>query len=127
MGLSREQSKASYRVAKYLKSKGYDIIPINPFADQILDQKCFKTLLNVPEDIQKKIEVVDIFRLPKDVSTIVEEAIQIRKKHWKSYVIWMQLGIVNKEAAKRGVEASFTVIMDRCMMREHKRISRSKP
>ena len=127
VGLSRDPSKASYRVAEYLKSKGYDIIPINPFADQILDKKCFKTLLDVPENIQKKIEVVDIFRLPQDVPTIVEEAIQLKKKHGKPYVIWMQLGIVNEEAARRGVEAGFTVVMDRCMMMEHKRIRELKP
>jgi predicted CoA-binding protein len=127
VGLSRDPSKTSYRVAEYLKSKGYDIIPINPFADQILDKKCFKTLLDVPENIQKKIEVVDIFRLPKDVPTIVEQAIQLRKKNGKPYVIWMQLGIVNEEASRKGVEAGFTVVMNRCMMREHKRISKSKP
>ncbi len=127
VGISRDPSKASYRVAEYLKSKGYEVIPINPFADQILGKKCFKTLLDVPKNIQKKIEVVDIFRLSQDVPPIVEQAIQLKKKHGRPHVIWMQLGIVNTEAARRGVEACFTVVMDKCMMMEHKRVSEPKP
>ncbi len=126
VGLSRDPSKDSYRVAEYLKSKGYDIIPINPSADQILGKKCFKTLLMMPEHLQKKVEVVDIFRLSEDIPLIVDQAIMLRKKHGKPDVIWMQLGIVNEAAARRAVKAGFTVVMDRCMMMEHKRITRAQ-
>jgi len=123
VGLSRNSAKDSYQVAEYLKSNGYNIIPINPFADEVLDKKCYKSLLDMPEDLQKKIEIVDIFRPSQDVPPIVDQAIQLRKKHGKPYVIWMQLGIVNEEAAKRAVEAGFTVIMDKCMKIEHGRFS----
>ena len=123
VGLSRDPSKDSYRAAEYLKSKGYSIIPINPFADEILGQKCYKSLLEMSEDVQKTLEIVDLFRPSQDVPTIADQAIQMRKKHSNLQVFWMQLGIINKEAANRATEAGLTVIMDRCMMIEHKRLS----
>ncbi len=126
VGASRDSRKDSYIVTEYLKSKGYDVIPINPFADEILGEKCYKSLMDVPGDLQKKIEVVDIFRPSQDVPPIADQAIELRKKHGKPDVIWMQLGIVNEEAAKRAAEAGFTVVMNKCMMIEHGRISESE-
>ncbi len=119
VGLSRNPAKASYRVAQYLQSVGYHIIPVNPFADEILGEKCYKSLLEVPETI----DIVDIFRPSEDVPAIVEEAITIKNRVGSPKVIWMRLGIVNEEAAKRAREAGFTVVMDRCMMIEHRRLS----
>jgi len=120
VGLSKDPAKDSHRVAKYLKAKGYRIIPINPSADVILGEKCYKSLLDVPETI----EIVDIFRPAKDVPPIVDQAIELKRKLGNPRVIWMQLGIVNEEAAKRAKNASLTVVMDKCMMIEHKRLSR---
>lgn len=120
VGLSRDPDKASYRVAQYLQSMGYRIIPVNPFVDQVLGEKSYKSLLDVPETI----EVVDIFRPAEDVLPIVEEAVQLKNRVGSPKVIWMQLGIVNEEAARRAEEAGFKVVMDRCMMMEHKRLSR---
>jgi thioredoxin 1 len=120
VGLSRDPAKDSYKVAKYLKSKGYDIVPINPSADEILGEKCYKSLLEIPENTQKEIEIVDIFRPSQDVPPIVDQAIQLKRRHGKPNVIWMQLGVVNEEAAKRAVEAGLTVVMNKCMMIEHK-------
>jgi len=119
VGLSKDPAKDSNRVAKYLKKKGYRIIPINPFADAILGEKCYKTLLDVPETV----EIVDIFRPAKDVPPIVDQAIELKKRLGNPHVIWMQLGIVNEEAAKRARDAGLTVIMDRCMMVEYKRLA----
>ncbi len=123
VGVSRDSAKDSYKVAEYLKSKGYDVIPINPFADEVLGRKCYRSLQDIPEDLQKKIEIVDIFRPSQDVPPIVDQAIELREKHGKPEVIWMQLGIVNEEAAKRATEAGFTVVMNKCMMIEHGRLS----
>ena len=119
MGLSRNTSKDSYGVAQYLQSVGYRIIPVNPFADEILGEKCYKSLLDIPETI----DVVDIFRPSEDVPPIVEEAIKLKNKQGTPKVVWMQKGIVNGEAAKQAREAGFTVVMDRCMMVEHRRLT----
>jgi len=120
VGLSTNPNNDSHRVAKYLKTKGYRIIPINPFADVILGEKCYKSLLDVPETI----EIVDIFRPAKDVPPIIDQAIELKKKLGNPRVVWMQLGIVNEEAAKQARDASLTVVMNKCMMAEHKRLSR---
>ena len=118
VGLSGNPNKASYRVASYLQSVGYRIIPVNPFVDEVFGEKSYNSLLDVPEEI----EVVDIFRPSEEVSSIVEEAIELKKRLGNPKVIWMQLGIVNEEAAKRAKEAGFKVIMDRCIMRVHKHL-----
>ncbi|MEM3531200.1 MAG: CoA-binding protein [Nitrososphaerales archaeon] len=124
VGLSRDPNKDSYRVAEYLKANGYHIIPINPFSEEILGERCYKNLLEVPEEVQKTIEVVNIFRPAQEVLPIVEQAIQLKKKHGKLQYIWMQLGIINRQAAKVAEKAGLLVIMDRCMMIEHKRLNR---
>jgi len=126
VGLSRDPSKDSYIVAQFLKFRGWRIIPVNPFADEILGEKCSKSLLDLPADVQKTIEVVDIFRPPQDVPPIVDQAIQLKEKNGKPNVVWMQLGIINKEAAARARNAGLTVIMDRCMKIESKRLDKEK-
>ena len=119
VGLSRDLDKASYRVAQYLQSVGYHIIPVNPSADEILGETSYKSLLDVPETI----DIVGIFRPSEDVPAIVEEAITINNRVGSPKVIWMQLRIVNEDAARRAKEAGFTVVIDRCMMGEHRRLS----
>lgn len=126
VGLSSDPSKDSHRVAQFLKSKGWRIIPVNPFADEILGEKCYKSLLDLPEDLQKTVEVVDIFRPPQDVPPIVNQAVQMKGKNGKPYVIWMQLGIVNEEAAALARKAGLTVIMDKCMKIESERLEKEK-
>jgi len=121
VGLSREPDKDSHRVGAYLKDRGFRIIPVNPFADEVLGEKSYKSLLDIPAEIQKTIEVVDIFRPAKDVPPIVEQAIKLKEMHGKPYVVWMQLGIVNEQAAETAKKAGLTVVMNKCMMVEHKR------
>lgn len=122
VGLSKNPEKDSYIVAEYLKDKGYKIIPVNPTAQEILGEKCYKSLEDLPENLKKSLEIVDIFRPSQDVEPIVEQAIQLKKEFRKPYVVWMQLGIVNLEAAKKAEEAGMVVIMDKCIMREHKKL-----
>ena len=126
VGLSSDPSKDSHRVAQFLKSKGWRTIPVNPFADEILGEKCYKSLLDLPEDLQKTVEVVDIFRPSQDVPSIVEQAVQLKEKNGKPYVIWMQLRIVNEEAATLARKAGLTVIMDKCMKIESERLEKEK-
>lgn len=122
VGLSREPEKDSFRVSAYLKKHGFRIIPVNPFADEILGEKSYKSLLDIPPEIQKTIEIVDVFRPSKDVPPIVAQAIKLKQIFGKPYVVWMQLGIVNEEAADMARKAGLTVVMDKCMMVEHHRL-----
>ncbi len=122
VGLSRDPSKDSNIVAAYLKNNGYKIIPVNPFAEEILEEKCHKSLSQIPAALQKTIDVVDIFRPSQDVPPIVEEAVAMRKAFGKPWVVWMQLGIINEQAAENARSAGFVVIMDKCMKIEHGRL-----
>lgn len=122
VGLSKEPGKDSHRVSAYLKQHGYKIIPVNPFADEILGEKSYKSLLDIPPEIQKTIEIIDIFRPAKDVMPIVEQAIQLKQIFGKPFVVWMQLGILNEQADEIARCAGFIVVMDKCLMVEHQQL-----
>jgi len=122
VGLSRDPEKASYRVAEYLPKHGYRIVPVNPTADEILGRKVYKTLLDIPAETQKTLDVIDIFRPSKDIPAIVDQAIQLKQQHRTLQAVWMQLGIANEQAAQKAQKAGLTVVMDKCMMMEHKRL-----
>jgi len=122
VGLSKEPEKDSHRVSAYLKKHGYQIIPVNPFADEVLGEKSYKSLLDIPPKIQKTIEIVDVFRPSKDVPPIVEQAIKLKALYGKPFVVWMQVGIVNEQAAKAAEHAGINVVMDKCLMVEHKHL-----
>jgi len=110
VGLSPKPWRPSHSVAAYLQNAGYTIFPVNPGHDQILGQKCYKSLSEIPQAI----EIVDIFRRSELVLPIVQEAILIGAK-----VVWMQSGIINEQAAKLALEAGLEVVMDACMKIEH--------
>jgi predicted CoA-binding protein len=122
VGISRDPSKDSHRVPEYLQSQGFKIIPVNPTATKILGEKSYKSLLEIPTEIQKIIEIVDIFRPPAEVPPIVEQAIKLKERYDKPYVVWMQLGIINEQAAETAREAGITAVMNRCMMQEHRKL-----
>jgi uncharacterized protein len=113
VGLSSNPGKESFWIVKYLKDQGYHIFPVNPTADEILDEKAYPDLESIPE----KIDVVQIFRKPEDVPPIVDSAIKVGAK-----VVWMQEGIVNEEAAQKAREAGLQVVMDACMRATHRRL-----
>ncbi len=113
VGLSPKPERASHDVAKYLKEHGYKIIPVNPGQDEILGEKCYPSLSDIPE----KVDIVDIFRRPEHIPPIMDEAIKMGAK-----TIWLQLGIRNDDAAQKGLDAGRTVIQDKCMLQEHRRL-----
>ena len=115
VGLSSDETKDSYGVVVYLKRAGYRIVPINPKAEKILGEKAYQDLLSIPR--REVVDIVQIFRPSNEVPAIVEQAIQIGAK-----VIWMQEGIVNEAAAERARAAGLQVVMDHCMMQEHRRL-----
>jgi uncharacterized protein len=112
VGLSSNPSRASYEVTEYMQSAGYKIIPVNPNEREVLGEKSYARL----EDVPGKIEIVDVFRRAEDVPPVVESAIKIGAK-----VVWMQLGIANAEAAERGRAAGLIVVEDACILVEHRR------
>jgi predicted CoA-binding protein len=115
VGISPKENRPSYVVASYLKSKGYRIIPVRPDGDEILGEKVYHSLSEIPNEI--RVDVVDIFRRSEDVPPVVEEAIRRGAK-----AVWMQEGVIHKEAAQKAEKAGLKVVMDRCMKKEHQRL-----
>lgn len=115
VGISPKEDRPSFRVAAYLQSKGYRIIPVRPDGDTILGEKIYRTLVEIPEGIE--IDVVDIFRKSEEVSPIVEEAIRRGAK-----IVWMQEGVIHQKAGEEAERAGLKVVMDRCIKKEHQRL-----
>ena len=113
VGLSSRRSRPSYGVSEYMQSRGYRIIPVNPNETEVLGEKAFASLEEIPE----RVDIVDIFRRPECVSEIVDAAIRIGAKG-----IWMQEGVVNPEAAGKARAAGLEVVMDRCILKEHQKM-----
>lgn len=113
VGLSENPARASHRVASFLQSRGFRIIPVNPLADRILGEKAYPDLASVPEPV----EVVDIFRRSSQAGVHVDEAIAIGAK-----AVWLQLDVIDEEAAARARAAGLDVIMDRCPAIEYPRL-----
>lgn len=126
VGLSRDPEKDSYIVASYLKREGYRIIPVNPFAGEILGEKCWPSLQSLPDDLKRQIDVVEIFRPPSEVHPIVREAVRLKEQFGRLLAIWMQLGISNEETAREARKNGIQVVMDRCMMIEHQRLLKGR-
>ena len=112
VGLSRRQSRAGYYVPAYLQQQGYRIIPVNPYLTEALGEAAYANLLDVPEPI----DLALIFRLSWKVPPVVDEAIQVGAK-----AVWMQLGIDHEAAADKATAAGLDVVMDACLMVEHRR------
>ena len=125
VGLSKDPAKPSHDVARYLQSCGYRIVPVNPTVEEVLGEKSYPSLLSLPDDLKRKIEVVDIFRRSEDVPPIVAEAMKLHQSFGHPKAIWMQLGIVDEASARRARHAGLQVVMDRCMKIEHARRERS--
>jgi predicted CoA-binding protein len=110
VGLSSRRSRPSYGVARYLQSAGYRIIPVNPNETEVLGERAYARL----EDVPDKIDIVDIFRRSEFVAEIVESAIRIGAR-----AVWMQEGVMHEGAAERARQAGLIVVMDRCIMKDH--------
>ncbi len=113
VGLSGNWYRPSYFAAKYLLDKGYDVIPVNPNYQEVLGQKCYPDLASIP----RQVDIVDLFQRTEDVPRFVQPAIDMGAR-----VLWLQLGIVNDEAAAKASEAGLEVVMDRCMKIEYARL-----
>jgi uncharacterized protein len=115
VGISSNPMRPSNGVAEYLKRAGYRIIPVNPKETEVLGEKCYARLEDVPE----KIDLVDIFRRSEYVPEIVESAIRVGAR-----TVWMQEGVIHEAAAERARQAGLDVVMDRCTLKEHRKLTR---
>jgi uncharacterized protein len=109
VGLSSDSSRPSHGVARFMQQRGYSIIPVNPNESQVLGEKSYPTLTEVPE----RFDLVDIFRRSEQAGSHVEEAIRLGAK-----AVWMQEGVIDEAAAEKALKAGMMVVMDRCLMKE---------
>lgn len=115
VGLSNKPERESYQVAQYLQSQGYRIIPVNPNITETLDERAYPSVNHIPDSIA--VDVVDIFRRPEFIPEIVDQAIARKVRG-----VWMQRGLVHNAAAEKARAAGLLVVMDHCMMVEHRRL-----
>lgn len=113
VGISAKHDRPSHEVAHYLQKAGYKIIPVNPAYAEVLGEKCYPSLRDIPV----KIDIVDVFRKPSDVLPVVDEAIAVG-----AGCVWMQLGVIAPEAAQKAAEAGLQVVVDLCTKIEHARL-----
>ena len=112
VGLSDDPMKASNSVSRYMQQQGYRILPVNPAVESVLGERSYASLTELPE----KPDVVNVFRLPKAIPAVVDEMLALGLKN-----LWVQLGIVNEEAARTAEAGGIAVVMDRCILIEHRR------
>lgn len=113
IGLSSDESRPSYRVARYLQSKGYRIIPVNPDETQVLGERSYASLMDVPDPV----DMIDVFRRSQFVRPIVEEAVRLGISR-----IWLQDGVIDEGAADLARQAGVQIVMNDCTMRQHNRL-----
>ena len=113
VGLSDSPLRPSHGVSAYMQTQGYTIIPVNPKISESLGEKAYPSLINVPEKMT--IDLIDVFRRPEYVDEIVEQAIEL-----KIPAIWLQEGVINEAAAEKARRAGMFVVIDRCILKEHR-------
>ncbi|MDQ0285945.1 putative CoA-binding protein [Desulfofundulus luciae] len=114
VGLSDKPERDSYRVARYMKEQGYDIIPVNPMLQEALGERAYPELSAIPHPV----DIVNVFRRAEEVPAIIEAVLKLNFRP----TIWLQLGVVHQEAAEKARARGLTVVMDRCLMVEHRRL-----
>ena len=115
VGLSSDPARASHGVSGYMRRQGYRVIPVNPNETEVFGEKAYPNLAAVPEEI----DLVDVFRRSDEAGKAVDEAIAVGAK-----AVWLQEGVIDRDAAQRAVDAGLLVVMDRCWLKEHIRNSR---
>lgn len=117
VGLANSPLRPSYGVSAYMQQQGYRIIPVNPMIEESLGEKSYKSLRELPKDL--KIDIVDVFRRPDAVPEIVDQVIELELP-----ALWLQETVVDEEAAEKARKAGVFVVMDRCILKEHRRLMR---
>ena len=118
VGCSATPGKAAHDVPKYLQERGYDIIPVNPFADEIFGRQAYDSLADIPDEI----DMVNVFRPSEEVADIVDDVLDRHETRGDVEALWLQLGIRDDDAAERAVDAGIHVVQSRCLKVEHQRL-----
>jgi len=120
VGASKTPEKEAYRVPLYLKQHGYKIIPINPTADTIIEEKAYPSLADLPPELARQIELVDVFRPSEELPQVAQQVIEMRKKYGRPHVFWAQLGLENEEAKAMLTRNHIPYVMNSCTKVVHR-------
>ncbi len=121
VGASKNPEKEAYKVPEYMKEHGYKIIPVNPTAEQILGEKAYPSLLDLPPELAKQVEVVDVFRPSEELPQVAEQVIEMKKRYGRPYVYWAQLGLKNEDAKRALSKNGIPYVMDACLTVVHRK------
>jgi len=120
VGASKSPEKEAYTVPQYLKERGYRIIPVNPSAAEIQGEKSYPSLADIPEDVAKTVDVVEVFRPSADLPQVALQAVELKKRSGRKFVFWAQQGLENEDAKRILDENGIQYVMDACMRALHK-------
>jgi|SRR5713226_8565762 len=126
VGASKNPEKDAYTVPEYLQQQGYTVIPVNPTTDSINGLKTYPSLSAIPDELAKKIEVVDVFRPSEELPEVAKQVVELKKKTGMPVIFWGQEDLENEEAKKILSDAKIEYVMDRCMRVEHRLMERSR-
>ncbi len=121
IGCSKKEFRTSHQIAAYLQNVGYTIIPVHPDYDEVLGEKAYKTLLDIPENTT--IDIVNIFRNKKFTAEMVNQAIEWKQQTGQTPVVWTQMDVSSPEAEQKAANAGLEYVKNKCMMVEHKRMN----
>ena len=120
VGASKNPEKEANSVPAYLQEHGYSIIPVNPTADFINGQKAYPSLADLPDELARRVDVVDVFRPSEEFPQVAKQVADMKRRTGRPFVFWGQLGLENEEAKKMLADAKVDFVMDRCMKIEHR-------
>ena len=121
VGASKNPEKDAFTVPQYMKEHGYKIIPVNPTADQILGEKAYPSLADLPPELAQRVDIVDVFRPREELPQVAQQAIEMKNRYGRPFVFWAQLGLENDEAKRLLSENGIQYVMNDCLRAAHRR------
>jgi hypothetical protein len=121
VGASKNPEKDAFSVPQYMKEHGYRIIPVNPTADQIVGEKAYQSLSDIPTDLAKQVEIVDVFRPSEELPKVAQQTVDMKNRYGRPFVFWAQLGLENDEAKRLLSENGIQYVMNDCVRAAHRR------
>jgi uncharacterized protein len=120
VGISRDEKKDAHTVPRYMKDRGYEIVPVNPTAQEILGERSYPSLLEIPKDLASRLEIVEVFRPSEELPGVARQVVELKRRYGRPYVFWAQLGLQSDEAARLLEADGIRYVMDACMRTVHR-------